>query len=407
MRIGGNRFVIGKKIGSGSFGSIFTGTVVGTNEEVAIKLESAKTKHQQLLYEARNYNILSGGVGIPNICWYGVEGDYNVMVMDLLGPSLEDLFNFCHRKFSLKTVLMLADQMLRRLEYIHSKNLIHRDVKPDNFVVGIGKKAHLTYIIDFGLSKQYRDPKTHAHIVYREHKSLTGTARYASIYTHLGVEQSRRDDLESLGYVIMYFLRGTLPWQGLKANNKKQKYDRISEKKLATPVEVLCKGYPAEFATYLNYARSLRFADKPDYAYLRKLFRDLAIREGYQFDCVYDWAIVKRPAEIPVEPVLRSTTPPVGVTSTAATVALSTPVQTTPVTTTAEKEADKGKAKHEKKDKIKTSLFRKGPRASTSAADSAVNTSTYSNPSKADHSEKARKTVKKSTQKEERQDKKT
>eukprot|EP01102_Stenamoeba_stenopodia_P002062 TRINITY_DN1182_c0_g2_i1.p1 TRINITY_DN1182_c0_g2~~TRINITY_DN1182_c0_g2_i1.p1 ORF type:complete len:408 (-),score=60.55 TRINITY_DN1182_c0_g2_i1:203-1426(-) len=407
MRIGGNRFVIGKKIGSGSFGSIFMGTVVGTNEEVAIKLESAKTKHQQLLYEARNYNILSGGVGIPNICWYGVEGDYNVMVMDLLGPSLEDLFNFCHRKFSLKTVLMLADQMLRRLEYIHSKNLIHRDVKPDNFVVGVGKKAHLTYIIDFGLSKQYRDPKTHAHIVYREHKSLTGTARYASIYTHLGVEQSRRDDLESLGYVIMYFLRGTLPWQGLKANNKKQKYDRISEKKLATPVEVLCKGYPAEFATYLNYARSLRFADKPDYAYLRKLFRDLAIREGYQFDCVYDWAIVKRPVEIPAEPVVRVVSLPAAVASTATTGA-PTPVPTT-ATTTTEKETEKGKAKHEKKDKIKTSLFRKGPRASTSAADSAAAnaSSTYSTPSKTDHSEKTRKTIKKSSQKEERQDKRS
>jgi casein kinase 1 len=290
----GNKYRIGRKIGSGSFGDIYQGTDIQTGESVAIKLEPVKTRHPQLLYESRLYKILNTGgsaVGIPKVRWYGVEGDYNVMVIDLLGPSLEDLFSFCGRKFTVKTALMLADQMVSRVEYFHSKNFLHRDIKPDNFLMGTGKKGHHVYIIDYGLAKKYRDPKTGQHIPYRENKALTGTARYCSINTHLGLEQSRRDDLESVGYIFMYFLRGSLPWQGLKAQTKKQKYDRISEVKMATPVETLCKGSPSEFAVYLNYTRSLRFEDKPDYQYLRKLFRDLFTREGFQMDYVFDWTL--------------------------------------------------------------------------------------------------------------------
>ncbi|AQK97759.1 Putative casein kinase family protein [Zea mays] len=261
----GNKFRLGRKIGSGSFGEIYLGTNIQTNEEVAIKLENVKTKHPQLLYESKIYRILQGGrqvglttfvltAGIPNVRWFGVEGDYNVLVMDLLGPSLEDLFNFCSRKLSLKTVLMLADQMIL-------SQIISSWVLADELI--------------------------------RENKNLTGTARYASVNTHLGIEQSRRDDLESLGYVLMYFLRGSLPWQGLKAGTKKQKYEKISEKKVATSIEALCRGYPTEFASYFHYCRSLRFDDKPDCSYLKRLFRDLFIREGFQFDYVFDWTILK------------------------------------------------------------------------------------------------------------------
>ncbi|KAI8544628.1 hypothetical protein RHMOL_Rhmol08G0311400 [Rhododendron molle] len=289
----GNKFRLGRKIGSGSFGEIYLGTNIQTNEEVAIKLENVKTKHPQLLYESKLYKILQGGTGIPNVRWFGVEGDYNVLVMDLLGPSLEDLFNFCSRKLSLKTVLMLADQMINRVEFFHCKSFLHRDIKPDNFLMGLGRRANQVYVIDFGLAKKFRDSTTHQHIPYRENKNLTGTARYASMNTHLGIEQSRRDDLESLGYVLMYFLRGSLPWQGLKAGTKKQKYERISEKKVSTSIEVLCRGYPTEFASYFHYCRSLRFDDKPDYAYLKRIFRDLFIREGFQFDYVFDWTILK------------------------------------------------------------------------------------------------------------------
>lgn len=291
IRIAG-KYSLGGKIGFGSFGEIYLGTNVQSGEEVAIKLESVHSRHPQLLYESKLYRILQGGLGIPNIHWYGVEGEYNVMVMDLLGPSLEDLFVFCSRRFTLKTVLMLADQMVSRIEFFHAKNFLHRDVKPDNFLIGLGKKSSHVYVIDFGLAKKYREPKTQQHIPYREGKNLTGTARYASVNTHLGIEQSRRDDLEGLGYVFIYFLRGSLPWQGLKANQKKEKYERIMERKISTTVESLCRGFPQEFTTYLNYCRNLRFEDRPDYSYLKRLFKDLFFRENYQYDFIFDWTIL-------------------------------------------------------------------------------------------------------------------
>ncbi|XP_012569783.1 casein kinase 1-like protein 6 isoform X2 [Cicer arietinum] len=291
----GGKFKLGRKIGSGSFGELYLAVNIQTGEEVAVKLEPVKTRHPQLHYESKLYMLLQGGTGVPHLKWFGVEGEYNVMAIDLLGPSLEDLFNYCNRKFTLKSVLMLADQLINRVEYMHSRGFLHRDIKPDNFLMGLGRKANQVYIIDYGLAKKYRDLQTHRHIPYRENKNLTGTARYASVNTHLGIEQSRRDDLESLGYVLMYFIKGSLPWQGLKAGTKKQKYDKISETKVSTPVEVLCKSYPSEFVSYFHYCRSLRFEDKPDYSYLKRLFRDLFIREGYQFDYVFDWTVLKYP----------------------------------------------------------------------------------------------------------------
>ena len=143
-----------------------------------------------------------------------------------------------------------------------------------------------------GLAKKYRDPRSHQHIPYRENKNLTGTARYASINTHIGIEQSRRDDLESLGYVLMYFIRGSLPWQGLKANTKKQKYERIMDRKMSTSTEQLCKGYATEFRSYFEYCRSLRFEDRPDYAYLKRLFKELFYRKGFQYDNMFDWTVL-------------------------------------------------------------------------------------------------------------------
>lgn len=260
-----------------------------TGEDVAMKVEPSRSRHPRLLYEAKCLKQLSGGLGLPVVHWYGTEGDKNLMVMDLLGPSLEDLLNLCNHQLSMKTVLMLADMMLNRLEYIHAKGFVHRDIKPDNFLVGFGKKVHQLYIIDFGLTKKYRDSHTQQHIPYKDQKALIGTARYASINTHQGIEQSRRDDLESVGYVLVYLLHGRLPWQGLAGRTAKEKYEEIMKRKLSISPEALCCELPPEFATYLRYCRRLSFEDRPDYAYMRKLFREVFNREGYQADFIFDW----------------------------------------------------------------------------------------------------------------------
>jgi casein kinase 1/casein kinase I family protein HRR25 len=288
----GKKYTVNLKIGSGSFGDIYKGTNNVTGEEVAIKLEDLSSKHLQLVRETKIYKTLQGIVGIPAVKWDGVEGGYNAMVLDLLGKSLEDLLNDCGRKFSLKTVLMLADQLLCRLEILHTKSYIHRDIKPDNFLIGRNNRKHLVYVIDFGLSKLYQDPRTGRHIPFREGKSLTGTARYASCNAHMGIESSRRDDVESLGYMLVYFLRGKLPWQGVKAQNKKHKYQKIMEKKVSTSIEVLCKGFPSELRAFFDHVRALRFEDKPDYDFLKRIFRELFFRQGFAYDNAFDWDII-------------------------------------------------------------------------------------------------------------------
>jgi serine/threonine protein kinase len=289
-----------QKLGSGAFGQIYYGTLDtslpnishingGNPTEVAIKLEPFGAKHPQLFYESKIYMTLENGIGIPKLYWCGTQGNYNILVIDLLGPSLEDLFNFCERKFTLKTSILIVDQMIARIEFVHSKNFIHRDIKPDNFLIGRKNKKNTIYVIDFGLAKRYKDPRTNMHIPYRDGKSLTGTARFASINTHLGIEQSRRDDLESIAYVLMYFLRGGLPWQGVKAKVLNEKYNKINEIKIQTSIESLCEGFPKEIQTFMHYIRDLRFDDKPDYNYLRKILRDIADQYNIEFDHNYDW----------------------------------------------------------------------------------------------------------------------
>ncbi|KAG1299684.1 hypothetical protein G6F66_000623 [Rhizopus arrhizus] len=295
----GVHYRVGKKLGEGSFGVLYEGLNLLNNQSVAIKFEPRKSDAPQLRDEYRTYKVLAGLPGVPSAYYFGQEGLHNILVIDLLGPSLEDLFDMCGRKHSIKTVAMLAKQMINRIESVHERNLIYRDIKPDNFLIGRpgSKYANTVFLIDYGMAKLYRDPKTKQHIPYRERKSLSGTARYMSINTHLGREQSRRDDLESLGHVFMYFLRGSLPWQGLKAATNKQKYEKIGEKKQTTPVKELCEGFPEEFGIYLQYVRKLGFEETPDYDFLRELFNKVLYRLGEKDDGVYDWMLLSKGPE--------------------------------------------------------------------------------------------------------------
>lgn len=287
-----NRYSIQKKIGKGSFGEVYIGKDRSNGQTVAIKIEF--TNHKNILkHEYRIYKSLLNSKSnakpkIPLVHWYGKYEKRNVLVMEYLGNSLDFLFNYrCKGRFSPKTTVMIGIQILDLLSSLHSCGFIHRDIKPENFLTGIGSNSKLIYLIDLGLAKEY---KKRAHIKEVRGKSLVGTARYASINGHLGIELSRRDDLESLGYMLIYFVTGNLPWQGLVADNKQDKYRLIGEKKQSVSLEELCNSsvVPEVLYTYLKYVRSLEFKEKPNYDYLRDLFVKWFITNQFRYD-IFDW----------------------------------------------------------------------------------------------------------------------
>jgi len=213
------------------------------------------------------------------------------MVLEYLGLSLSDLFYQNNKKLSLKTVLMLAIQMISRLETIHGFGVLHRDIKPGNFVMGREEHKNRVFVIDFGLASLYLDEKGE-HIPYNKSASFRGTHRYASINSHKRREQSRRDDLEALGYVLVYFLEGSLPWQNLHVP-KKDRRKVIGDKKAEVSVKELTRNIPNHdiFEKYMNYCKKLGFKETPNYDYLRKLFSDCLRENNYDNDNLYDWTV--------------------------------------------------------------------------------------------------------------------
>ena len=281
------KFKCEKKIGKGSFGTVYLGTDLTTKDKVAIKTERKRNNNNGILETEAYRLIYLQGEGIPKIICYGNNQTNNILIQELLDRSLEDLFNSMKKKFTLKTVCVIGIEMIKRIKFVHSKHHIHRDIKPDNFMVGKGENDNKIYIIDFGLSKKYYSTTKHQHIKFCSGKSLIGTARYCAKNAHRGYEQSRRDDIESIGYVLMYFLLGSLPWQGLKIKQGEDQFEKIAEKKYTTSYEELCKNQPEEFLMYFKHVDQLNFEDEPDYNYLISLFQEMINK--YCNNCFYDF----------------------------------------------------------------------------------------------------------------------
>jgi serine/threonine protein kinase len=279
------------------------GIDIASQKEVAIKLMENRNGSTILKEEAEMYKQLQGETGFPKVYWSGSDVCYDVLVFELLGPSLADLFEYCERKFSLKTILLIADQAITRIECIH-KYYLHRDIKPENFLLGTREQGNIIYAVDFGLAKEFSEEEEHKG--YRG-LAFEGTHRYASINCHDGLgrrstyaaimllliafeEPSWRDDLESLGYVLLYFARGSLPWQGLKVSTSGNRNMLIRDKKASHSGSELCEGFlPKEFAEFIDYTRSLKFGEKPNYRHLRNKFRARFRAERFQYDNIFDW----------------------------------------------------------------------------------------------------------------------
>ena len=285
-------FVLLTRIGHGSFGEIILSYSLKEKTEVILKKELKKKnqkssplhtelKAYQTLLDISNTTDITGLKpilqleiqGIPKFYGFGDKENYYYLIQEFLGPNLSQLINYCgKKKFTLGTICLLAMQMLNRIEYMHKRHYLHRDIKPENFCIGNEENTNTLYLIDYGLAKRFKDNKTNQHIPYREKRFFVGTPRYASINDHLGLELSRRDDLISIGYNLIYLLKGGLPWQGMKG---KDKANKLAQKKIQIPNDVLCNGLPNEFLHYLNYCKNLKFEERPDYKYLKGLFGGL------------------------------------------------------------------------------------------------------------------------------------
>ena len=304
------KYKVIKKLNEGAFCKIYLGKPIKNNEYVVLKVEPRKIINPTLETEAfLLYSI--GGIGIPEIKSFGRVKNFTVLIEPLLGKSLLDIFEENNRKMTIKDVCLIGKQVIDRIQWIHSKNIIHRDIKPNNILIG-KKDPNIIYIIDFGLCRKYRSSKTNKHIKFGFSGKLTGTVRFASANALRGAEQSRRDDIESIGYLLVYLLKKRLPWQGAPGKTKMERYLKIYEMKKNISPQNLCSGLPPEMAEYIRYSKNLGFEQDPDYNYLRNLFEKMLKRiHNMKDQLIFSWIESGELSNLknPINPVTRRDSP--------------------------------------------------------------------------------------------------
>ena len=298
-----NKYKLIKKIGKGSYGIIYLCKDIASNEFFAAKLQNKNIYTNSLQNEyqiMKDINIDK----IPNAKFYGENNLYNILIMQLLGKSLEDIFEkILHKqKMPIHSVCNIAIQIIDILEQIHNKNYIHRDIKPSNFLFGNNSSNNnWIYLIDFGLAKKYREDNSNKHHEMKKGKKLIGTARFSSINAMEGLSQSRRDDLESLGYMLIYFLKGKLPWQNFLIKNKEERYNKIKQTKKEIAINELCSNCPEEIGQYITYVKKLKYEEEPNYNYIKNLFYEILNKTGNKFYYLYDWDNTKTIIDVNLE----------------------------------------------------------------------------------------------------------
>ncbi|OHS93313.1 Casein kinase I isoform delta-like protein [Tritrichomonas foetus] len=283
------RFKVLEKINSKT-NSVYFCEHLTNQSRYVVKFESTFFGGNSLQKENMIYESMSGSPGVPKVLYHGNENNYNITIVEYVGESLSSLLKKQpNKKFSLKTVLMLADQMLNLIEYLHENHYIYHLINPSNYVIGKPSEPNQLFMMNFTEALQYRDASTQQHLLIHDAPEISRNPVFAPINGHMGLAQSRRDDLESIGYVLVYLLKGCLPWKGIKEPNLREKFTKITEIKLSYSYEALCSDIPEEFVQYFKNVRSLGFDEQPNYAELRSLFRNLFIKSGFVFDYVFDW----------------------------------------------------------------------------------------------------------------------
>jgi len=277
-----------RKISHGEFSEVYYGINIQNNKKVALKTEYRHTMNK--LLESESFFLFSlKGTGIPKVLSFGHNKEYDILIMPLLGKSLKELYISKNSNLEFKDICLISMQIIERIKWVHSRNIIHRDIKPDNFLVGL-EDPDIIYLIDFGLSKKYKSSTTGKHINFFEVKKFTGSVSFASVNALKFKEQSRRDDLESICYMIIYLMKGSLPWQKIKVNNKKESYMKMGFYKKNIKPEKLCENLPREMIDFVNYVKKLQFEEEPDYSYLKNFFEIMLKKSGGDPSCInFSW----------------------------------------------------------------------------------------------------------------------